>query len=170
MPRSKNVKRWHEFGLENVRGFALHQPVCSIHMCTAHRCPIKPQLQIRAGAEKSTETREVINRYRKLGIPRSIPRCAVAVAMLIVYGVVETRSKNLVIFTRKPGGSSFLYIVSSVTRTSTSCWRMNSIIVAAVSSWHSSHSNRLFGCNLSRMEHRTPFLGLVNFWNIPKGL
>ena len=47
---------------------------------------IKPQLQIRAGAEKSTDTREIITRYRKLGITRSILRCAVAVAMLIMYG------------------------------------------------------------------------------------
>ena len=46
----------------------------------------KLQLQIRAGAEKSTDTREIINRSRKLGVTRSILRCAVAVAMLIMYG------------------------------------------------------------------------------------
>ena len=57
--------------------------------CDPNACvlfSLKPQLQIRAGAEKSTETREIINRYRKLGITRSIMRCAVAVAMPIMYG------------------------------------------------------------------------------------
>ena len=34
----------------------------------------------------SEYTREIINRYRKLGITRSILRSAVAVAMLIMYG------------------------------------------------------------------------------------
>ena len=48
--------------------------------------PVKPQLQIRAGADKSTDTREIINRYRKLGITRSILRCAAAFTMLIMYG------------------------------------------------------------------------------------
>ena len=38
-----------------------------------------------AGAENSTDTREIINRYRKLGKSWSILRCAVAVAMLIMY-------------------------------------------------------------------------------------
>ena len=46
---------------------------------------IKPQLQIRAGAEKSTDMHEIINRYRKLGITRLILRCAVAFAMLVMY-------------------------------------------------------------------------------------
>ena len=34
-----------------------------------------------ANAEKSTDTREIINRYCKLGITRSILRCADGVAM-----------------------------------------------------------------------------------------
>ena len=41
---------------------------------------VKPRLQTGAGAEKSTDTREIINRYCKLGITRSILRCADAVA------------------------------------------------------------------------------------------
>ena len=43
----------------------------------------KTQLQIRAGAEKSTDTRDIINRYRTLGITRSILRWAVASATRI---------------------------------------------------------------------------------------
>ena len=39
-----------------------------------------------ANAEKSTDTCEIMNRCRTLGIARSILRCAVAVAMLIMYG------------------------------------------------------------------------------------
>ena len=55
-------------------------------MCFYFDAVFKPQLQIRAGAEKSTDMREIINRYRTLGITRSILRCVVVVAMLIVYG------------------------------------------------------------------------------------
>ena len=33
----------------------------------SYKRPVKPQLQIRAGAETSTDTREIINRYRTLG-------------------------------------------------------------------------------------------------------
>jgi hypothetical protein len=40
---------------------------------------VRPRLQMRAGAEKSTDTREIINRYCKLGITRSILRCADAI-------------------------------------------------------------------------------------------
>jgi len=47
---------------------------------------VKPQLQIRAGAEKSTDTLEINNRYRTLGINQLILCCAVAVAMLIMCG------------------------------------------------------------------------------------
>ena len=56
---------------------------------------LKPQLQIRAGAEKSTDTREITNRYCKSGITRSIPRCADAVAMLVMFGYGTSTNQNI---------------------------------------------------------------------------
>ena len=45
------------------------------------KATLKPRLQISAGADKSTDTREIIHRYCKLGIARSILRCADAIAI-----------------------------------------------------------------------------------------
>ena len=50
---------------------------------------------MRAGAEKSTDTREIMNRYCKSGITRSILRCADAVTMLVVYGYRTLTNQNI---------------------------------------------------------------------------
>ena len=73
-------------------GFPMYVTLTNIP--TDNLSPVKPQLQIRAGAEKSMDTREIINRYRKLGITRSILRCAVAVAMLILM-LIHCTDRNI---------------------------------------------------------------------------
>ena len=54
--------------------------------------PLKPQLQIRAGAENSTDTREIINRYRKLGTTRSILRCCCCDADHVRIGTLTNQN------------------------------------------------------------------------------
>ena len=55
---------------------------------------LKPRLQTGAGAEKSTDTREIINRYCKLGINRSVPRCVDAIVAPSCTDT-EHQSKNI---------------------------------------------------------------------------
>ena len=71
----------------------LSTPLCVPHL---HSGPaVKPQLQIRAGAEKWMDTRKIMNRYRKLVIARSILRCADAVAMLVMNGYGTLTNQNI---------------------------------------------------------------------------
>ena len=62
----------------------------------SNRDGLKPQLQIRAGAEKSTDTREIMSRLScTLGATRLIIRCADAVAMLVIYGYETLTNQNI---------------------------------------------------------------------------
>ena len=84
------VDMWESF----IRGAANLMLTCIL--TTVHiRLHLKPQLQIKAGAEKSTDTREIMNRYCKLGITRSILHCADAVAMLVMYGYRTLTNQNI---------------------------------------------------------------------------